>query len=71
MRNVTLALQQMEMLCFNGLNLQRMEVFEFAAYKGLYGNETALLEKTLFVNKFYLPCYRVVFFVVCQFVRPM
>ena len=38
-RNMTLALQHMEVFCYNGLKVW--------IYKGLYGNATVLLEKSI------------------------
>ena len=49
-------------------------VGRFWIYKALYGNATVLPVKSIlliFLNKIYLPCCCVVFFVVCQLLRPI
>ena len=63
-RNVTLALQRMEVLCYNGLKVW--------IYKGLYGNATVLLEKSIlriFHEWNLLTCSCLIFFHVCQLLR--
>ena len=62
-RNMTPALQHMEVLCYNGLKI-----------KVCMGMQRLCLKSQLFlyfVNKIYLPCCCVVFFVVCQLLGPI
>ena len=65
MGNVTLAMQHVEVLCYNGLNYYKQVC--------LYGNAMVLLEKSIlfvyFLNKIYLPCCCVVFVAICQLHR--